>query len=69
MLLETESIEFFAHKFVQDILGVYMPLQTCLDLSDSRNNINGLKTWADYLFPNLDGSPEEISFVFVDEEV
>ena len=43
--------------------------QICLDLSDGCNNVNGMKTWADYLFPCLDGSPEEISFVDIDEEV
>ena len=43
--------------------------QICLDLSDNRNNVNGLKTWADYLFPHLDSSHEEIGFVAIDEEV
>ena len=43
--------------------------QICLDLSDRCNNVNGMKTWADYLFSCLDGSPEEISFVAIDEEV
>ena len=41
----------------------------CFNLSDSRNNVNRLKTWADYIFPCLVGSPEEISVVAIDEEV
>ena len=43
--------------------------QICFDLSDSHNNVNGLKTWANYLFSCLYGNPDEISSVATKYEV
>jgi len=31
-----------------------------IDVDSIRGNVNGLKSWADYLFPNLDSAPEKI---------
>jgi len=41
----------------------------CLHVYHLRENVNGLKSWVDYLFPNLEGTPEEFQVVVSDEDI
>jgi len=41
----------------------------CMDVHNARGNVNGMKVWADYLFPILDGAPEEVQFPIPDNDI
>jgi len=41
----------------------------CLDVHNIRENVNGLKSWADYLFSSLEGAPEEIQTPVADVDI
>ena len=41
----------------------------CMDVHNARGNMNGMKVWADYLFPILDGAPEEVQFLISNDDI
>ena len=43
---------------------------SCMDVHNARGNANGIKVWADYLFPILDGgAPEDVQFPLSEEDI
>ena len=43
--------------------------QICLDINSARGNVNVLKSWVDYLFPQFDSSLKEIHITILDAEI
>ena len=41
----------------------------CMDIHNTCGNANGIKVWADYFFPVLDGAPEDVQFPILDDEI
>jgi len=48
----------------QEVFETYQELMChfyiCMDVHNTRRNANGIKVWVDYLFPILDGAPEDV---------
>ena len=40
-----------------------------MDIYNTRGNAKGIKVWADYLFPLLDGAPENIQSPISDDDI
>ena len=40
-----------------------------MDIHKARQNANGIKIWADYLFPILVDAPEEVQFSISDDDI
>jgi len=51
---------------VRDRSGVMCHFYICMDDHNARGNANGMKVWADYLFPILDDAPEDVQFPISD---
>jgi len=41
----------------------------CMDAHNTRGNANGMKVWANYLFPILDCAPEDNQFPIPKEDI
>jgi len=41
----------------------------CMDVHNTRGNANGIKVWADYLFPVLDSAPENVQFPISHDDI
>ena len=41
----------------------------CMDIHNAHGNANEIKGWADYLFPILDGAPEDVQFPISKENI
>ena len=62
--MEKDDAEMFkAYQELMCHFYIYM------DVHNARGNANGIKIWADYLFPVLDDVPEEIQFPISDVDI
>jgi len=43
--------------------------EICLDVNSSRGNVNGLKSWVEYLFHNLESIPEDIHTLVAEADI
>ena len=46
-----------------------MSFYICLDLHYGRGNLNSLKNWVEYIFPILDGNPEDFEIPVEDIQI
>ena len=40
-----------------------------MNIHNTRGNADEIKIWADYLFPILDGGPEDVQFLISEENI
>jgi len=60
--MELEQIEKDDPKMFETYRELMCHIYICMDVHNARGNANGIKVWADYLFPILDGAPKDVQF-------
>ena len=62
--MEKDDPEMF-ETYQESICHFYI----CMDVHNTSGNANGIKVWADYLFPILDGALEDVQFPIPEEDI
>ena len=62
--IEKDGLEMFETNW-ELMCHIYI----CMDVHNTRGNANGIKVWADYLFPILDGAPKDVQYPIPEEDI
>ena len=62
--MENDDLEMF--KIYGELICHFY---ICMDVHNTRGNASGIKVWADYLLPILDGASEDIQFPIPEENI
>jgi len=67
--MESEQLKKDDPEMFETYWALMYHFYICMDVHNTRENANGIKVWADYLFPILDGAPEDVQFHIPEEDI
>ena len=67
--IELEQMEKDNPELFETYWELMCHFYICMDVHNAWGNTNGIKVWADYLFPVLDNTPEEVQFPISDDNI
>jgi len=66
--IELEQMEKDDPKMSKTYRELMCHFYIYMDVHNTSGNANGIKVWVDYLFPVLNGAPEDVQFPISDDE-
>jgi len=67
--MELEQMEKDDPEMFETYQELMCHFYICMAIHNTRENANGIKVWADYLFLILDGAPEDVQFSIFEEDI